>query len=219
MFYDNAATVLREVCKREREKCGLPLPIRVQCSSGDEKRLEEIDFSSLAEHLNDSKRVSDKQCGSFFEFAFESDTEFMLDPAAADGNYIVVLKPRNIDLMSCSLPALGVGDDVCIHSQQSCNKTKWLRIKRIEASCYYMDYQESIVGPVSVYRPTNAWLAVDSLRTMRNSVIGNPSSTHISSSSLEGLFAGVEAAYKKLGVSDDVYKKELDKIKTGASID
>ena len=217
LFYDNAAGVLREVCKRERDNFGLPLPTRTSLrEEKDQKELDQIDFSALADHLNNLKRITSNHCGSFFKHAFECDTDFSTDPASK--RKVAVLKPRNADPNT----ALVAGDKVvCIHPQSktSHKRLKWLCIDRIEDSCYYLDHHERIVLPVvSVYHPTDAWIAVNTLRTLRNRVVGHPSSTQLSCSALDKLFADVEDAYKKLEVSEDVYKNEFDKIRAGKLI-
>ena len=228
MLLDNSAELLREVCISEG-KNGLPLMKKENVD------LSKLDFSSLAGHLVDKKRIqSPEQSGNFFKLVL-GNVKFMSVQEGFQGSsenglkYVLTTSTP----IATDLANFGKHDyNAFVHRPGSnpfearielCPKTKPGEFVYF-VSFYPNSATKSLLGQeVSVYRPTDAYLAVNALRVMRNGIdFFHSTSVGVEDSLLENLFEAAKDAHKKLKecslITDDFTGKnleDLEKIKTG----
>ena len=211
VFFDNAASAMREVCEREQTDCGLPIPTTNLLQGTEGLRLSEIEFSALAKHLCDGKHRVENHSGSFFEYLFEA--EWI---AATDGesSFLKVLpqQGRNaVDVASFDWSQLDK-QKVYTPSQvssmeQDSNNCNLFRLNRPRNKKY---------RTVHVYLTTPQWAAIYKLKEERNKYVGHNCSAALHTSDLTTLFDDVKKCYRVLNFNEDTCSyKQLEKIERG----
>ena len=190
MFFDNAASVLRAVCTAKYESHGIAVPKYNQYGLPEkELDLESIEFTTLVNHVltNESEpRDLTRQ------YRFSQNPEFkILDDRKAFT--VLVAEPGQ---EASSLPDV---DDVVILSNNSDDR-KCVRscVVKVDGLQYYLDWNKRIKYSVSVYHATPVIAAANSLRVMRNSIVGHSPSTSLSDEALKTMLTKVEIAYNVL---------------------
>ena len=162
VIFDNAASVLRAACIAKDKSHGIAPPSKNTYGDKDDLVLEEIEFTSLKDHLEKALRKCD----------FKLRPEFMVCPGSAGNKKVVVLiAAQNIEVSISILPALN--NQVFVRNCESGKKICSPLVKKVEGSNYYLDSGKEIKVDVSVYCHTDAWAAVDELRKIRNEFVGH----------------------------------------------
>ena len=198
----------------EENRDGIPLPFR-QDSRGKpmikEPRLEtieELDFSYLGECLNCYESISKRSL--FFKC-------LPLD--------VVQLKSR-VQLKPTSMLA-GVSKVVVRVHYQNFDTAQGSTLFYDSGDCFLGENVFGLIkktlrandAEISIYRLTDAYDAVYSIRGRRDIVVGHPSSTNLTNDALDDLFKKVLEEYKKLPwISEADYMESIEEIKTGMSI-
>ena len=206
MFFENAASVLREVCTAmwEREKNKIEVPKHNLYGLPDnELPLESIEFTTLVNHVLNNvpePRDLDKLPYRFFQTAsvYESGKQKFLVLCGKHGQ-------------ESSLPKL---DDVVIVSYKSGKKKKKMNNKRscvvkiVESDLKFYLVPHIEADSVSVYHATPVIAAANSLRVMRNSCIAHASLAQLEDDKFREIVEQVEKDYKvlmdKFPIGEDV---------------
>ena len=185
---------------------------------GKPLELEQIEFTTLVNHLINSES---HEPNDLTKCDFEESAKFKVPDSESSKKAVVLVAPRE---PTSSLPAVEDAIIVWTEKRQRQHQKPYRQcVMKIDGLHYYLDKNEEIKSPVTVYFPTDVCAAANSLRVMRNAIAGHPPTASLDDAPFKTMLEKVKKAYDTLMVEipEDDRKRlmeEFEKIKGGMSI-